>query len=53
MYVCMWGKSMYTLKSMYAIIHIERSRFSAADKWLLTVCSVQIFNKDFFALIFF
>ena len=26
---------------------------SGADKWPITVCSVQIFNKDFFGPIFF
>ena len=26
---------------------------SGADKWPITECSVQIFNKDFFGLIFF
>ena len=31
----------------------DKNCYSGADKWPITECSVQIFNKDFFGPIFF
>ena len=51
-----WGgdkKLQFSLKADTGKTREVRPAYSGADKWPITVCSVQIFNKDFFGPIFF